>query len=189
MYTFDIIILEKNIIREKQIRIVALSKEYGKITLWYKKQLTGVDIGDIARVVVRRDNSVNHIKTIDTKLFLLNKKWTYDSLFAFLSLLKTLKFCIPNEDISSQIFVDYENTLRNMTESISLDACNLLQMRIFKNLGSLNPEFFQRDAILRYIYNNISETPLERILRAQPLRDEHRAIIEKSNLFSLATFL
>ncbi|MBB1554135.1 hypothetical protein HG442_001845 [Candidatus Gracilibacteria bacterium] len=189
MYTFDAIILEKNILREKQIRIVVLTKEYGKITLWHKKQITGVDIGDIARVVVRRENSMNYIKSIDTKLYLIHKNWNYNSLFSFLSLIKTLRFCVASEESSSQIFSDYECVLRITGDSISLDCCQLLQMRIFKHLGSLNPDFFQEDAILRYMYQKITETPLDRILKAQPLQSHHKEIIEKSNLFSLSTFL
>lgn len=189
MYTFDAIILEKNILREKQIRIVVLTKEYGKITLWHKKHITGVDIGDIARVVVRRENSMNYIKSIDTKLYLIHKKWNYNSLFSFLSLIKTLRFCVASEESSSQIFSDYERVLRIMGDSISLDCCQLLQMRIFKHLGSLNPDFFQEDAVLRYMYQKITETPLERILKAQPLQSHHKEIIEKSNLFSLSSFL
>ena len=114
MYTFDAIILEKQIIREKNIRIIVLSKDYGKITLWYKKQLTGIDIGDIARVVVKRNNSVNTLKSIDGKLHLIHKNWTYETLVAFLGILKILKNCTADSDISPQIFTDYESTMRNM---------------------------------------------------------------------------
>ncbi len=114
MYTFDAIILEKNIIREKQIRLVVLTKDYGKITLWYHKQLTGVDIGDIARIVARREKSVNYIRTIETKKYLLSKKWNYETLFSFLTLLKIFKICIASDEGSAQIFTDYEKILQNM---------------------------------------------------------------------------
>lgn len=189
MYTFDAIILEKNIIREKHIRVVVLTGEYGKITLWYNKQLTGVDIGDIARIVVRRDNAVNHIKSIDTKKYLMAKKWNYDSLFAFLMLLKTIKNCVLSEDVSSLVFADYKKTIDAMGDEISSDCSLLLQMRIFKQLGSLNPDFFQKDSVLWYMYEKITSTPLEKILRSQPLKSHHKEIIEKSNYFSLSTFL
>lgn len=189
MYTFNAIILEKQILREKHIRIVVLTKEYGRITLWYRKQLTGVDIGDIARIVVRRENTMNIVKNIETKEYLIRKKWDYETLFTFLSLLNTLKICTADEDASPELYNDYENTLKIMGESISVEACLLLQMRIFKRLGSLNPDFFQEDAILRYMYAKISSTPLERILKHQNIKHEHRDIIQKSNLFSLSTFI
>lgn len=189
MYTFDVIILEKNIIREKNIRIVVLSKDFGKITLWYKKQLTGVDIGDIARVVVKRENSLNIAKSIETRHYLMSKKWNFETLFAFLSLLKTIKICTADEDVVPQIFSDYEKSLKNFSEDFSLDAILLFEMRLFKHLGSLNPDFFKGDQVLHYIYEKISLTPLEKILKSQKLQEKHKKIIEKSNLFSLSTFL
>lgn len=76
-----------------------------------------------------------------------------------------------------------------MGESITLDSIDLIQMRIFKLLGSLNPDFFQEDSVLRYMYQKITETPLERILNSQPLKSHHKKIIEKSNHFSFSTFL
>lgn len=157
--------------------------------MWHNKQLSGVDIGDIARIVVRRENSINRIKSIETKYYLMTKKWNFASLFGFLNILKTLKYCIATEDVATHIFSDYEKILKNMGDEISSDVCELLQMRIFKNLGSLNPDFFKDDKILHYMYEKISETPLERILKTQPLKDSHRNIIEKSNLFSFSTFL
>lgn len=122
-------------------------------------------------------------------MYLMHKQWTYETLFAFLSLIKTLHFCIASEESAARIFTDYKKTIFLMDNMISSDACRLLQMRIFKHLGSLNPEFFQNDKILKYMYDNISHTPLERILKVQPLKTEHKNIIEKSNLFSLSTFL
>ena len=112
MYTFNAIILEKNVIREKHIRIIVLSKEYGKITLWYYKQLTGVDIGDIARFVVKRDKSINIIKNIDTKKHLLGNKWNYETLIHFLELLKILKVCTMEDSNIPHIYNDYENIFK-----------------------------------------------------------------------------
>lgn len=189
MYTFDAIILEKQFIREKHIRIVVLSKEYGRITLWHKKQLTGIDLWDIARIVVSRNNGVNNIKSIAWKIHVIHKKWSYDNLIAFLTILKILKYCTVDSDMYPQIFSDYEGVLKWMWDSISLDCCSLLQMRIFKHLWSLNPDFFAQDSVLQYVYDNISSTPLEKILKSQPLRSDHKTIIERSNLFSFSTFL
>lgn len=189
MYTFDAIVLEKTIIREKNIRVVVFTRDYGKVTIWYKKQLTGVDIGDIARVVIKRENAINIAKSIETKHYLMSKKWTFETLFAFLCLLKTIKLCTADEVLSPQIFDDYEKSLKIFSENFSLNAILLFEMRLFKNLGSLNPDFFREDKILSYIYDKISSTPLERILKSQKLQENHQEIIKKSNLFSLSTFL
>lgn len=188
MYTFDAVILEKTIVREKNIRLVVLSKDYWKITIWYKKQLTGVDLGDIARIIVKREWSINIAKTIETKYYLMAKKWNFETLFAFLSLLKTIKVCTADEDSAEKIYTDYEKSLKFFSENFSIDSILLLEMRLFKHLGSLNPDFFQSDAVLEYIYNKISTTPLEKILKSQKLQNKHQEIIKKSNLFSLSTF-
>ena len=43
-----------------------ISKEYGKITGWWnKKNITGIDIGDIVEVLISRENTKNTIKSID----------------------------------------------------------------------------------------------------------------------------
>lgn len=188
MYTFDAIILEKHILSEKNIRIVVLTQDYGKITLWHKKPITGVDIGDIARVVIRREQSVNRIKSIESRLHLIQKKWTYSTLFAFLEVIKTLKLCTADQDAAPQIFADYQKTLLTMGDCISCDHCQLLQMRIFKHLGSLNPDFFSGDVILEYMYRHIAHTPLERILQSQSLKAHHADAITRANLFSLSLF-
>lgn len=188
MYTFDGIILEKQILREKQIRITVLTKEYGKITVWSKKALTGVDIGDIARLIVKRDKSTNTLKNIQVTHYLIRKKWQFETLYAFLTLIKTLSFCTAEEDISATLFEDYATILKNI-DTITLDQCLLFRMRIFKELGSLNPQFFENDAVLRYMYQHINSTPLLRILHAKPLEKKHRDIIEKSNQFAFSAFV
>lgn len=114
MYTFNAIILDKQVLREKHIRIVVLTQEYGRITLWYKKQLSGVDIGDIARIVVKRENSINIAKSIETKFYLIQKKWNYETLVHFLDVVKTLKICTADQDASPALFQDYEKTCKNM---------------------------------------------------------------------------
>lgn len=58
-------------------------------------------------------------------------------------------------------------------------------MRILKSLGVMNEERFTRDTILRYIYEHISHTPLERVLLASPLKIEHLTEIRMANLQSL----
>ena len=58
-------------------------------------------------------------------------------------------------------------------------------MRILKSLGSMYRAALGDDPILRYIYDNISHTPLERILSSVNVRDEHITQIQKVNLHSL----
>lgn len=189
MYTFDAIILEKKIIKEKQIKLTVLSEEYGKITLWHKKPITWIDLGDIARIIIKRDKWANHIRNIEWKLHLINKHWDYENLIAFLGIVKILKNCIAESDIYPNIFKDYKNIIENMWERIEKHQCLLLQMRFFKYLWTLNPDFFENDKILNYIYQNINKTPISKILQSKKLEENHLNTIEKSNLFSISNFI
>lgn len=188
MYKFDAIILEKNILREKHIRIVVLSRDYGKITVWSKKPINGVDIWDIAQLVVKRDNNINTLKSISSKHYIINKSWNFESIYTFLTLIKTLSFCTAESEIASHIFDDYKTTISTL-DSIQIDHCLLLHMRIFHYLWSLNSAFFEKDPILYYMYQNIATAPIAKILQTKPLKDAHRNAIEKSNQFSFSTFL
>ncbi len=58
-------------------------------------------------------------------------------------------------------------------------------MRILKALGSMDPEIFEDDIILRYIYEHISHTPLERVLSASNVKNDHITKIQKINLHSI----
>lgn len=188
MYTFDAIILEKKIISEKKIQLITFTKEYGKITLWSYKQITGVDIWDIARIVMRRKESVNVIASIETKEYLAKKSWNFNALYSFLWAIKTLDICIAPEQLYPQIFHDYNFTLKQNTNKITEDYIELFLMRVFKQLGSLSPTFFEGDAVLQYMYTNISKTPIEKIIASKPLKQEYKETIKSSNLFALSVF-
>jgi hypothetical protein len=82
------------------------------------------------------------------------------------------------EDTS--LFIEYSNR-----ENVNLYHYSIFQMRILKALGSMDQEIFGEDAILRYIYKNISHTPLERILSSENLKNEHITQIQKINLHSI----
>lgn len=74
MYRFPAIILSITRIRDNNTRIVLLSREYGKITGWWnKKNITGIDIGDIAEVLISREGTKNTIKNVDIKIHAWNK--------------------------------------------------------------------------------------------------------------------
>lgn len=189
MYTFEAIILEKKIIKEKQIKITVLSSEYGKIVLWTKKYITWIDIWDVVKVIVKRDKWINYIRNIESKFHLINKKWNYENLISFLWIIKILKYCIAESDIYPNIFEDYKNTIKSMWNKIEKYHCLLLQMRFFKYLWTLNPDFFTNDPILKYIYTNINKVSIEKILESKELKDNQLKMVEKSNLFSISNFI
>lgn len=71
-----------------------------------------------------------------------------------------------------------------LKNSIQQSHFTIFQMRMLKSLGSMDPEILGNDPILQYIYNNITQTPLERILSAN-IKNIQINKIEQINLHSL----
>jgi len=182
MYTLDAIILDIQSIRDKQVRLVLFTREYGKISAWIYKNISGVDIGDIAHVVIERRESINRIRHIESRYFIGKKRWTYAPLISFLEILKTLYHHTSDEDIHMHIFDDYLVLLQDVTACTEEDHSLLVQTRFLKMLGSLDPQFFHASRVLQYIYNTISTTPLERILASRALHEEEKKILRAAHL-------
>lgn len=185
MYTFDAIILDIFHIQDKKYRLILFSREFGRISAWWYKSLSGVDIGDIAQIVIERKETINRIKSIHTRHFLIQKEWTYESLFQFLHTLSVLKNCIHDGESYPRIFDDYAHIVKTLS-CLSQNQCLLFEMRILRQLGYLDPSFYQHDSILAYIYQNINSSPLQKILQAKPLKAEHAHIIHTSHLHALS---
>ncbi len=164
-----------------------ISREYWKITGWWnKKNITGIDIGDIVEILISRDGNKNTIKDLDLITSWWNKKWDYTTIILFLETISLInKITIDGNDYGmlyedTSLFIEYSNR-----ENVNLYHYSIFQMRILKALGSMDQEIFGEDAILRYIYKNISHTPLERILSSENLKNEHITQIQKINLHSI----
>ncbi len=82
------------------------------------------------------------------------------------------------EDIST--FIRY-----GLVETLTSSHYIIFQMRIIKSLGSMDPDIFETDQVLKYIYENISHTPLERILSSSNIKNEHIHTIQQINHQSL----
>ena len=164
-----------------------ISREYGKITGWWnKKNITGIDLWDIIEVLISRDGSKNSIKNIDIKTPGWSRTWNYMRIVAFLETLRIVnKMSIEGAECRSL----YEDTAGFITYGRSQDMDTwhhtVFQMRILKSLGSMDPELLGDDPILRYIYDHISHTPLDRILSSANIRREHIDQIQQANLHSL----
>ena len=89
VYKIRAVILSITRIRDNQTRIVMISQEYGKITGWWnKKNISGIDLGDIIEVLISRDGSKNQIKNIDIKTPGWSRNWDYVRIVAFLETLR-----------------------------------------------------------------------------------------------------
>jgi hypothetical protein len=169
------------------MRIVMISQEYGKITGWWnKKNVTWIDLGDIIEVLISRDGGINQIKNIDIKTSGWSRHWGYMRIVAFLETL-----CIINKMTRewAECRSLYEDTALFITYGISQDITlwhhSVFQMRILKSLGSMDRDALGDDPILRYIYDHVSHTPLNRILSSSNVRTEHITKIQQVNLHSL----
>lgn len=66
-----------------------ISQEYGKITGWWsKKNISGIDLGDIIEVLISRDGGKNQIKNIDIKTPGWSRHWDYLRIVSFLETLR-----------------------------------------------------------------------------------------------------
>ena len=89
MYKTNAVILSISRIRDNQTRIVMISQEYGKITGWWsKKNISGIDLGDIIEVLISRDGGKNLVKNIDIKTPGWSRTWNYVRIVAFLETLR-----------------------------------------------------------------------------------------------------
>jgi hypothetical protein len=168
-------------------RIVLLTREYGKITAWWnKKNVTGIDIGDIAEILLSREWSKNTLKNVDIKVHGWSKWWEYDRIMAFLETIHIVWKMGMEWQESRWLYEDLSRCIQiGKTQDMSVSQYTIFQMRILKSLGVMNEERFTRDNILHYIYEHVSHTPLERILLASPLKTEHLTEIRMANLQSL----
>ncbi len=187
MYRFPAIILSITKIRDNNTRIVLLSREYGKITGWWnKKNITGIDIGDIVEVLISREGTKNTIKNIDIKIHAWNKWWNYERIIGFLETMHIANKMSLDGHESQSLYDDmYECISLGSRQDMTHAQYTIFQMRILKSLGSMDRSILWDDTILMYIYDNISHTPLERILSASNIKRDHINKIQQINLHSL----
>lgn len=187
MYRFPAIILSITKIRDNNTRIVLLSREYGKITGWWnKKNITGIDIGDISEVLISRDGTKNTIKNVDIKIHGWNKWWNYERIIGFLETMHiTNKMSLDSHEAHSLYDDIYECISLGSRQDMTPAHYTIFQMRILKSLGSMDRSILWDDIILKYIYDNISHTPLERILSSSNIKIDHINKIQQINLHSL----
>lgn len=187
LYRFRAIILNINKIRDNNTRIVFISSEYGKITGWWnKKDITGIDIWDIVEILLTRENSKNIIKNIELKIPGWDKSWNYNRIYSFLETLHLIWKITIDETDAPKIYADLSYLITHGT-NLELDMWkySLFQMRILKNLWSMNPEMCMDDPILQYIYENISSASIEKIMTSSNIRESQIEKIKKINLHSI----
>jgi hypothetical protein len=107
VFKTEAIILSIDTIRDNNIRIVVLAKEYGKISCWYKKRQFLHDIGDIIFLTIERNNSINTIKYTESIMSPREESWNYIKITTFLESLSLMYTLLPEESPYLSIFQDY----------------------------------------------------------------------------------
>jgi recombinational DNA repair protein (RecF pathway) len=136
MFKTESIILKIESIRDNQTRVVLLTREYGKVSCWYRKRQFLHDIGDMIFVVLERDNSTNTIKFTENMYSPRESHWNYSKIRVFLESLALMNTLIPEMAPYASLFHDYRGLLTHMQKSESLHEHHylLFQFRILRTL-------------------------------------------------------
>lgn len=183
MFNTESIILSIHTIRDNNTRIVCMTRDYGKISVWYKKKQFCHDIGDIVFMSIDRIAWVNILKYTESLMSPRETCWTYKKIFIFLQNLQLMYWLIPEEVRHDSIFSDYRWLLLHMQSigNLQEDHYLLFQFRILRALWYIWSENFRDRPIANYMFDNILKTPLTHLLKAKELKIEDKQIIEYSN--------
>ncbi|MFZ2256181.1 MAG: hypothetical protein WAW59_00535 [Patescibacteria group bacterium] len=136
MFKTEGIILSIDTVRDNNTRVIFLSKEYGKISSWYKKKQFLHDIGDIVFITLERQGAINTIKYTESIMSPREEAWSYEKISTFLESLALMNTLIPEMSPYMNIFKDYKGLLAHMQESTSLHTHHylLFQFRVLRTL-------------------------------------------------------
>ncbi len=181
MFRTEAVILSIQRIRDHQTRIIIFSKEYWKISCWYKKNLTA-DIGNIVLIIVERKWRENHIESIELKSSITGQLQNYWEVHHFLEVLHSLYQFLPEGEEQKDLYSDISNSILNFSyhgiKENPLKEINwvckrqlflLIHIRILKQLGFLNQWLFGGSEILNYIYHYIEKKTLKEIFEGKVL--------------------
>ena len=108
MFKTESIILSVDTIRDSNIRVVLLTKEYGKISVWYKKKQFPHDMGDIIFTTIDRQGSLNLLKYTESMMSPREEQWSYQKIRIFLESIALIHALAPEMAPYMNIFRDYK---------------------------------------------------------------------------------
>lgn len=183
------IVLHLQKIRDGQTRIIFLTEDYGKITTWEKgKSLRGS--GSIGELYVTRTWWHNYIKDFEVRKTIFQENWNYKETLAFLYIIQTLYEALPEGVPYQSIFLDMKElifSLEKLWERYQIFL--LIHIRILKKLWYLRNELFLSSPKIRYIYENIDTSNINKLLNSSVLEASIIYSIEKSIIEARHTFL
>lgn len=180
MFKTEAIILSIQRIQDSNTRLICLTQEYGKVTLWYRKKILVHDIWDIIFLTIDRQGSCNLVKYIESVLSPREDSWSFKKIMLFLENIQLMNLLLPDESPYKKLFQDYKWLLMHMQKIGSLNDHHylLFQFRILRTLWYIWVDRCNANAVVLYIYNNILTTPLTKLLTSRQLRQEDIDIIE-----------
>ncbi len=183
VFKTEAIILSIHSVRDSNIRIVCLTRDYGKISVWYKRRQFPHDIGDIVFMTIDRQWPLNIAKYTESLMSPRETSWNYKKIYIFLENIHLMSTLIPEESPYAKIFQDYKWLLTHMESIGELQEHHylLFQFRILRTLGYIGSENFRDMPVALYIFENILTTPLMKLLTAKELKVEDVNKIELSN--------
>lgn len=183
MFKTKAIILQIQRVRDNKTRIVLFTKEYGKITCWYKKKWCIWDLGDIIVSTIDRHLGENILKDIEITDRAHVDHWNFATIISFLEIINLFYSLLPDSVPHHHIFDDYTILIKTIKwlDVLYLSHYSLFQLRILKMLGFINDQDFQKTPRLHYIHNNISSSSLRNIFQSKPLSEEEWRFIQEIN--------
>jgi hypothetical protein len=183
VFTSEAIILRTQKIRDTQIRVLVFTREYGRISCWFKKREFPHDIGDIVSVNIDRIGKENMLKKVECRKTIHGNSWQYTTIIPFLEILRIFYELLPDSVPHTAIFDDYlwlVDRLRS-GDALSLFHYILFQFRILKILGYIDHSGLQGDPRMSYIHDNITTVSIRKLLETTSLRPGERELLQKMN--------
>lgn len=141
-------------------------------------------------IQIERTSGQNHIKNIETLQSISWETWKYEEVIEFLKILQTLYDLLPDSSEHTSIYDDIAKMLLSIhTFPSKTQILFLTHIRILKKLWSLKEDLFDRENILKYIYNHIDKKSMESILSSNTIELSHidtfRKAVEESRYSAL----
>lgn len=180
MFKTEAIILSIHRIQESNIRVICLTRDYWKVTLWYRKKQLCHDIWDIIFLTIDRQGILNIAKYTESVMSPRENSWSYKKIIIFLENIQLMNLLLPDESPYTRLFQDYKWLLIHMQKVGSLQEHHylLFQFRILRTLWYIWIDGYKENPVILYIYNNILSTPLSNLLTSKQLKQEDASIIE-----------
>lgn len=188
MFRTKAIVIRKQKIRDRSIRLCFLTEEYGKIYGWYKKKDCPIDIGSLCDIIIERKESTNIIHTIEWCWSPLQVSWKYKELFSYLEIVSILGFLSSENTPEKSIIDDYKAMTKSIDGHDTEKKLTLFLCRFMKKSGILSEALFWSSYELEKIYTYIDISPIDRVLYSEKVEHTLIPLIQTSLRHSLQSW-